>query len=74
MSWFCVMFVQMILQRYMDPNWLENSFPSWVQRCNDAMNAESVELLKEVTVLTYIVQTFSFVLTKSALSGLCLGI
>ena len=52
------MFVQMILQRYMDPNWLENSFPSWVQRCNDAMNAESVELLKEVTVLTNIVQTF----------------
>ncbi|XP_009140488.1 histone-lysine N-methyltransferase SUVR5 [Brassica rapa] len=37
----------MILQRYMDPNWLENSFPSWAQRCNDAMNAESVELLKE---------------------------
>ncbi|CAN7017778.1 unnamed protein product [Brassica oleracea var. botrytis] len=37
----------MILQRYMDPNWLENSFPSWVRRCNDAMNAESVELLKE---------------------------
>lgn len=37
----------MILQRYMDPNWLESSFPSWVQKCNEAVNAESVELLKE---------------------------
>ncbi|KAJ0260394.1 Histone-lysine N-methyltransferase SUVR5 [Hirschfeldia incana] len=37
----------MILQRYMDPNWIETSFPSWVQRCNEAVNAESVELLKE---------------------------
>lgn len=42
--------VQMILQRYMDPVWLENSFPSWVQKCNDAVNAESIELLKEVMV------------------------
>ncbi|XP_010531200.1 PREDICTED: histone-lysine N-methyltransferase SUVR5 isoform X2 [Tarenaya hassleriana] len=37
----------MILQRYMNPVWLENSFPSWVRKCNDAANAESVELLKE---------------------------
>ncbi|ESQ46310.1 hypothetical protein EUTSA_v10000012mg [Eutrema salsugineum] len=37
----------MILQRYMDPNWLENSFPSWVQKCNDAVNAESIETLNE---------------------------
>ncbi|CAH8367980.1 unnamed protein product [Eruca vesicaria subsp. sativa] len=36
-----------ILQRYMDPNWLENSFPSWVQKCNEAVNAESIELLNE---------------------------
>ncbi|KAJ4902855.1 Histone-lysine N-methyltransferase SUVR5 [Raphanus sativus] len=37
----------MILQRYMDQSWLESSFPSWVKRCNEAVNAESVELLKE---------------------------
>ncbi|KAL0885871.1 hypothetical protein Bca101_009854 [Brassica carinata] len=36
-----------ILKRYMDPNWLENSFPSWVQKCNEAVNAESIELLSE---------------------------
>jgi len=38
----------MILQRYMDPIWLENSFPLWVQKCNNAVNAESIELLNEV--------------------------
>ncbi|CAA0370514.1 unnamed protein product [Arabidopsis thaliana] len=37
----------MILQRYMDPIWLENSFPLWVQKCNNAVNAESIELLNE---------------------------
>ncbi|CAH2061333.1 unnamed protein product [Thlaspi arvense] len=37
----------MILQRYMNPNWLENSFSLWVQKCNDAVNAESIELLNE---------------------------
>lgn len=39
----------MILQRYMDRNWLENSFCLWIQKCNDAVNAESIELLNEVT-------------------------
>uniref|UniRef100_A0A1J3HK95 Histone-lysine N-methyltransferase SUVR5 n=1 Tax=Noccaea caerulescens TaxID=107243 RepID=A0A1J3HK95_NOCCA len=37
----------MILQRYMDRNWLENSFCLWIQKCNDAVNAESIELLNE---------------------------
>ncbi|EOA26462.1 hypothetical protein CARUB_v10022510mg [Capsella rubella] len=37
----------MILQRYMDPIWLENSFSLWVQKCNNAVNAESIELLNE---------------------------
>lgn len=57
--------VQMILQRYMDPIWLENSFPLWVQKCNNAVNAESIELLNEVmaspeadSVIDCIVQTF----------------
>ncbi|CAA7033173.1 unnamed protein product [Microthlaspi erraticum] len=37
----------MILQRYMNQNWLENSFCLWIQKCNDAVNAESIELLNE---------------------------
>ncbi|XP_010429320.1 PREDICTED: histone-lysine N-methyltransferase SUVR5-like [Camelina sativa] len=37
----------MILQQYMDPVWLENSFTLWVQKCNNAVNAESIELLNE---------------------------
>lgn len=44
----------------MDPHWLENSFPSWVQKCNEAVNAESIELLNEV--LADIVHTFFFFL------------
>ncbi|CAN8287794.1 unnamed protein product [Cochlearia groenlandica] len=37
----------MILQKYIDPIWLEQSFPSWVQRCRKAVNAESIEVLNE---------------------------
>ncbi|KAF9620203.1 hypothetical protein IFM89_010938 [Coptis chinensis] len=38
---------EMILQRCVDPGWLQNSFKSWEQRCQNAQSAESVELLKE---------------------------
>ncbi|KAL1212178.1 Histone-lysine N-methyltransferase SUVR5 [Cardamine amara subsp. amara] len=37
----------LILQRYIAPVWLQNSFPLWMQKCNDAVNAESIELLTE---------------------------
>lgn len=37
----------MILQRYINSDWLQHSFHSWVQGCQNANSAESVELLKE---------------------------
>ncbi|XP_031270722.1 histone-lysine N-methyltransferase SUVR5 isoform X6 [Pistacia vera] len=37
----------MILQRYINSDWLGHSFPSWVQRCQNAHSAESIELLKD---------------------------
>ncbi|KAL5557205.1 hypothetical protein UlMin_039441 [Ulmus minor] len=37
----------MILQCYINSDWLQNSFNSWVQRCEKAYSAESVEMLKE---------------------------
>ncbi|XVF59547.1 hypothetical protein PTKIN_Ptkin07bG0284900 [Pterospermum kingtungense] len=37
----------MILPRYINADWLQESFHSWVQRCHNANSAESVELLKE---------------------------
>lgn len=41
----------MILQHYVDPGWLENSFKSWEQRCQKAQSAEAVDVLKEVAAL-----------------------
>lgn len=38
----------MILQRYMNSNWLQHSFHSWAQRCQNAHSAESIEMLREV--------------------------
>lgn len=40
----------MILQHYVDPGWLENSFKSWEQRCQKAQSAEAVDVLKEELV------------------------
>lgn len=37
----------MILKRYMNSDWLRISLSSWVQRCQNAHSAESVEILKE---------------------------
>ncbi|KAJ6288538.1 hypothetical protein OIU76_024511 [Salix suchowensis] len=37
----------MILQRYINTDWLQDSFQSWVQQCQVACSAESVELLRE---------------------------
>lgn len=37
----------MILQQYLKSEWLEHSFQSWVQRCQVAQSAESIELLRE---------------------------
>nr|DAD21781.1 TPA_asm: hypothetical protein HUJ06_023244 [Nelumbo nucifera] len=37
----------MILQRFISPDWLQHSFDSWAQQCQNAQSAESVELLKE---------------------------
>ncbi|WCJ30996.1 Histone-lysine N-methyltransferase SUVR5 [Euphorbia peplus] len=37
----------MISPRYINSDWLVNSFHSWAQRCQDAQSAESIELLKE---------------------------
>ncbi|KAK9012183.1 hypothetical protein V6N11_040252 [Hibiscus sabdariffa] len=37
----------MILPRYINADWLQKSFHSWVQKCQNAHSAESVELLKE---------------------------
>ncbi|GLU13667.1 hypothetical protein SLE2022_302870 [Rubroshorea leprosula] len=38
---------RMILQSYINSDWLKNSFHSWVQHCQNAQSAESIELLKE---------------------------
>lgn len=38
---------KMILQCYINSNWLHHSFHSWTQRCENAHSAESIELLKE---------------------------
>ncbi|KAJ6919486.1 hypothetical protein NC651_013445 [Populus alba x Populus x berolinensis] len=37
----------MILQQYISSDWLQNSFQSWVQQCQVACSAESIELLRE---------------------------
>ncbi|XWS41995.1 hypothetical protein CRYUN_Cryun17cG0130300 [Craigia yunnanensis] len=37
----------MILQCYINADWLRESFHSWVQQCQNAHSAESIELLKE---------------------------
>ncbi|XP_022775257.1 histone-lysine N-methyltransferase SUVR5-like isoform X2 [Durio zibethinus] len=37
----------MILLRYIRTVWLQESFDSWVQQCQNAHSAESIELLKE---------------------------
>ncbi|KAL3583636.1 hypothetical protein D5086_014697 [Populus alba] len=37
----------MILQQYINSDWLQDSFQSWVQQCQVACSAESVELLRE---------------------------
>ncbi|XP_048334681.2 histone-lysine N-methyltransferase SUVR5 isoform X3 [Ziziphus jujuba] len=37
----------MILQRYINCDWLKNSYQSWVQHCQSAHSAESIEMLKE---------------------------
>ncbi|GMY11618.1 histone-lysine N-methyltransferase SUVR5 isoform X1 [Fagus crenata] len=38
---------KMILQHYMNSNWLQHSYHSWAQRCQNAHSAESIEMLKE---------------------------
>ncbi|KAK8606797.1 hypothetical protein V6N13_052554 [Hibiscus sabdariffa] len=38
---------RMILQRYINADWLKESYCSWVQQCQTASSAESIELLKE---------------------------
>ncbi|KAK8717532.1 hypothetical protein V6N13_044795 [Hibiscus sabdariffa] len=38
---------RMILQRYINANWIQESYNSWVQQCQIAHSAESIELLKE---------------------------
>lgn len=37
----------MILQHFINSDWLEHSSHSWVQQCQNAHSAESIELLKE---------------------------
>ncbi|RZC55147.1 hypothetical protein C5167_014003 [Papaver somniferum] len=37
----------MVLKQFIDPNWLQNSFDLWVERCRNAQSAEFVETLKE---------------------------
>ncbi|PON54097.1 putative retinoblastoma binding protein (RIZ) [Parasponia andersonii] len=37
----------MILKSYINSDWLQNSFNTWVQRCQNAHSAESIEMLKE---------------------------
>ncbi|KAJ0754235.1 putative [histone H3]-lysine(4) N-trimethyltransferase transcription factor C2H2 family [Helianthus annuus] len=38
---------KMILQRFLESSWLEHSLETWVQRCQTAHSAESIEMLKE---------------------------
>ncbi|XP_072964774.1 histone-lysine N-methyltransferase SUVR5 isoform X1 [Typha angustifolia] len=38
---------KMILPGYIDGHWLQASFNLWVQRCENAQNAESIEILTE---------------------------
>ncbi|XP_022132629.1 histone-lysine N-methyltransferase SUVR5 isoform X2 [Momordica charantia] len=37
----------MIVQCFMNSDWLQNSLNSWVQRCQNAQTAEIIEMLKE---------------------------
>ncbi|CAK7339486.1 unnamed protein product [Dovyalis caffra] len=38
---------KMILQRYINSDWLQHSFQSWLQQCQVACSAESIDLLRE---------------------------
>lgn len=40
----------MLLQQYMDANWLQHSFQLWVEKCQNAFSADSIEILKEELV------------------------
>ncbi|XP_074309121.1 histone-lysine N-methyltransferase SUVR5-like isoform X2 [Silene latifolia] len=37
----------MLLLEYIDSNWLQHSFPLWKEKCQSALSADSIELLKE---------------------------
>lgn len=41
---------KMILQHYINSDWLDHSYQSWAQRCQNAQSAESIEMLKEELV------------------------
>lgn len=45
-------YLQMILPTYVNTAWLENSFGSWKQSCQNANSAESVEVLTKVDIFT----------------------
>ncbi|KMT08530.1 hypothetical protein BVRB_6g138130 isoform A [Beta vulgaris subsp. vulgaris] len=40
----------MLLQKYIDANWLRHSLHLWVEKCKNALSADSIELLKEELV------------------------
>lgn len=40
----------MIMESFLNSDWLQHSFHSWAQRCQNANSAESVERLKEELV------------------------
>ncbi|XP_021718538.1 histone-lysine N-methyltransferase SUVR5-like isoform X1 [Chenopodium quinoa] len=40
----------MVLRQYIDANWLQHSFQLWVDKCQNAVSADSIELLKEELV------------------------
>ncbi|KAL2905681.1 Histone-lysine N-methyltransferase SUVR5 [Bienertia sinuspersici] len=39
---------KMVLQQYIDANWLQHSFQLWVEKCQNALSADSIELLRSL--------------------------
>ncbi|CAL0312760.1 unnamed protein product [Lupinus luteus] len=61
-----------IMQHYINADWIQQSSQSWVERCQNAHSAESVELLKEElfdSILWNVVNTLGDALVQPTISS-----
>lgn len=59
----------MILPDYISCQWLQNSFDLWNQKCKNARDAETIEILYEVLYISSLLYLAFFPFTVCALGG-----